>query len=55
VLSVEGQEAIAATGWRPVRPDVEWDRSGGIVFPDWDEIVDGRDRLLDTYSVVFGG
>jgi iron(III) transport system substrate-binding protein len=55
VLSVDGQQAIAATGWRPARPDVEWDRSGGIVFPDWGEIAGRRDELLDTYSVVFGG
>ena len=55
VLSIEAQEAIAATGWRPVREDVEWDRSGGIVFPDWSDVFDRRDELLDTYYVVFGG
>ena len=55
VLSIEAQAAIAATGWRPVREDVEWDRSGGIVFPDWSEVFDRRDELLETYYVVFGG
>jgi len=55
VLSVEGQEAIASTGWRPVREEVAWDRSGGLVFPDWDQVVDRRDELLDTYLVIFGG
>jgi len=55
VLSVEAQQAIAATGWRPVRDDVEWDRSGGIVFPDWPEVFDRRAELLDAYYVVFGG
>jgi len=55
VLTVEGQQAIASTGWRPVREDVAWDRSGGLVFPDWDQVVSLRDELLDTYLVVFGG
>lgn len=55
VLTIEAQEAIAATGWRPVRDEVAWDRSGGLVLPDWERIVEGRDQLLDTYSVVFGG
>lgn len=55
VLSLEGQQAIADSGWRPARDDVEWDRSGGIVFPDWAQIADRSRELLDTYSVVFGG
>ena len=55
VLTIEVQEAIAATGWRPVREDVAWDRSGGLVFPDWAQVVDLRNELLDTYLVVFGG
>jgi iron(III) transport system substrate-binding protein len=54
-LGVEAQEAIAATGWRPVRDDVAWDRGGGLVVPDWAQVFDRRGELLDTYDVVFGG
>jgi iron(III) transport system substrate-binding protein len=54
-LGLEAQEAIAATGWRPVREDVAWDRSGGLVVPDWDQVFDRRTELLDTYVVVFNG
>ncbi|MCB2224513.1 MAG: extracellular solute-binding protein [Actinobacteria bacterium] len=55
VLTAEAQEAIAGTGWRPVREDVAWDRSGGLVVPDWTQVFDRRRELLDTYAVVFGG
>jgi len=55
LLTVEAQEAIAATGWRPVREDVPWDRSGGIVLPDWAQVYDRRLELLDDYSAVIGG
>jgi iron(III) transport system substrate-binding protein len=55
VLSVAGQEAIASTGWRPIREDVAWDRSGGLVYPDWNRVVELRDQLLNEYLVVFGG
>jgi iron(III) transport system substrate-binding protein len=55
VIGTEAQEAIASTGWRPVREDVAWDRDGGLVLPDWSLVFDRRDELLDTYAVVFGG
>ena len=54
-LGFEAQEAIAATGWRPVREDVAWDRSGGLVVPDWSQVFDRRSELLETYDVVFNG
>jgi iron(III) transport system substrate-binding protein len=55
VLTVEAQEAIAGTGWRPVREDVAWDRSGEEVVPDWPQVVDRRDELLAAYRSIFGG
>ncbi len=55
VLGVEAQQAIADTGWRPIRDDVTWDRSDGLVVPDWEQVFDRRDELLQTYAVVFGG
>lgn len=56
VLTVEGQEAIAATGWQPVRTDVTWTLSTGpIVSPAWAELFNQQDELLDRYREVFGG
>ena len=54
VLSVEGQAAIAATGWQPVRADVEWSESSGpLVYPDWAALFDRQDELLDQYREIF--
>lgn len=55
VLTVEGQEAIAATGWQPIRVDVEWSYGGPTVAPDWPVVVDRRDELLEEYRRYFGG
>jgi iron(III) transport system substrate-binding protein len=54
VLSVEGQSAIAGTGWQPVRADVEWSESSGpLVYPDWASLFDRQDELLDRYREIF--
>ena len=51
-----GQEAIASTGWQPVRPDVAWDLTRGAqVQPDWSAAFAQRDDLLREYRSIFGG
>ena len=56
VLGVEAQEAIAVTGWQPVRADVPWPHAGGgVVQPDWSAAFARRDELLDAYRAIFGG
>jgi iron(III) transport system substrate-binding protein len=56
LLTRAGQEAIAGTGWEPVRDDVAWDVPGGpIVTPSWPDVFDRQDELLDTYRGIFGG
>ena len=54
VLSVDGQAAIAATGWQPVRSDVAWDvPTGPLVFPDWTTLFDRQDEILAEYRSIF--
>jgi iron(III) transport system substrate-binding protein len=56
VLTRAGQEAIARTGWEPVREDVAWDVEGGpIVTPSWPDVFNRQDELLDRYREIFGG
>ncbi|MBA2766109.1 MAG: extracellular solute-binding protein [Solirubrobacterales bacterium] len=56
VLDVEGQQAIAGTGWQPVHPDVEGPPiEGPQVTPDWDAAFERREELLDEYRAIFGG
>jgi iron(III) transport system substrate-binding protein len=56
VLSVGGQEAIAGTGWQPVRSDVAWDIDGGpSVTPSWPDVFNRQDELLAAYREIFGG
>ena len=55
VLSRPAQEAIAETGWQPVRPDVEWPVEGPVVTPDWPLLFDRQDQLLGEYRNIFGG
>jgi iron(III) transport system substrate-binding protein len=45
LVSTEGQEAIASTGWQPVRPDVEWPASGSVVTPDWPALFGSQAEL----------
>jgi iron(III) transport system substrate-binding protein len=55
VLTEDAQEAIADTGWEPVRDDVTWDRTGATVTVDWDAAFDRQDELLEQYRAIFGG
>ncbi len=56
VLTRRGQEAIAATGWQPVRSDAAWNVEGGpIVTPDWPEVFDRQEELLERYREIFSG
>ncbi len=56
LLTPEGQAAIASTGWQPVRDDVEGPPiDGDQVSPEWSEIFDRQQELLDGYRAIFGG
>lgn len=55
VLSNPGQETIAATGWQPVLPGIDWEVGGPVVTVDWDSLADRRQEVLDAYRAVFGG
>jgi iron(III) transport system substrate-binding protein len=56
VLSLEAQEAMAATGWQPVHPDADWPHEvGPTVYPDWDAAFDRQDALLEEYRAIVGG
>ncbi len=54
-LGVEAQEAIASTGWQPVRDEVSWPHDLPQVFPDWQTAFERRDELLETYRTIVGG
>jgi iron(III) transport system substrate-binding protein len=54
LVSPEGQAAIAASGWQPVRPDVEWPAQGATVAPDWAALFGSQAELLDGYRAIFG-
>lgn len=54
-LSRAAQEAIAVTGWQPVRRDVEWESGGPQVAVDWSKAFDRQEELLDRYRAIFGG
>ncbi|MDX1659979.1 MAG: extracellular solute-binding protein [Nitriliruptorales bacterium] len=55
VLTVEAQEEIAATGWQPVRDEVEWPHDLPQVFPDWQTAFERREELLEEYRSIVGG
>jgi iron(III) transport system substrate-binding protein len=55
VLSRDGQQLIAATGWQPIRADVPWDAGGPQVTIDWSALAERRDGLLDDYLEIVGG
>lgn len=54
LVSPKGQEAIAASGWQPVRPDVEWPAQGPAVAPDWPALFGTQEELLEAYRAIFG-
>lgn len=56
VLSREAQEAIAGTGWQPVRDDVEWEhQTEPTVEPDYEATFEQQDELLADWRSAFGG
>ncbi len=55
VLGREAQEAIAATGWEPIRDDVDWSHSGPVVTVDWTAAFGRHQELLNGYRAIFGG
>ncbi len=55
VLTAEAQEAIADTGWQPIRSDVPWDAGGPQVSVDWAALFDQRQDLLDTFQAILDG
>lgn len=57
LLTPEGQEAIASTGWQPIRTDVDAGPQidGGQVSPDWPSLFDRQQELLEEYRAIFGG
>lgn len=57
VLGRAGQEAIAGTGWQPIRDDVSGGPAidGEQVGPDWSDLFQQREQLLDEYRSIFGG
>jgi iron(III) transport system substrate-binding protein len=54
LVSPRGQEAIAASGWQPVRTDVEWPAPGPAVAPDWPALFGTQEELLEAYRAIFG-
>jgi iron(III) transport system substrate-binding protein len=56
VLSVPGQEAVAASGWQPARGDVEGGPAveGPQIRPDWDAAAGRQAELLEEYQSIFG-
>lgn len=57
VLTRAGQQAIAGTGWQPIRSDVSGGPpiDGKQVSPDWAAIFDREEQLLSDYRAIFGG
>ena len=54
LVSLEGQAAIASTGWQPVRDDVAWPYEGPAVTADWSELIGSQEQLLEDYYAIFG-
>lgn len=52
-ISTNGQEAIAQTGWQPVRDDTEWPFDGLQQSIDWTAAFDRQAELLSTYQDIF--
>jgi iron(III) transport system substrate-binding protein len=56
VLSEPGQEAIAGTGWQPIKPAAGGPAPGGSqVYPDWGKAFGRQEELLAAYRAIFGG
>jgi ABC-type Fe3+ transport system substrate-binding protein len=56
VLSDQGQQAIAATGWEPIRAGAGGPAAEGPqVYPDWKAAAGRQTDLLSEYRAIFGG
>ncbi len=57
VLGTAAQEAIASTGWQPIRSDVSGGPpvEGAQVAPDWSAVFEQQEQLLEQYRTIFGG
>ena len=56
VLSTDGQQRIAATGWQPIVPGVAGPTQppgATSVSPDWEALFGHQDELLTSYRSVF--
>jgi iron(III) transport system substrate-binding protein len=54
LVSPAGQAAIAASGWQPVLPGVDWTSQGASVSPDWPTLFGQQSTLLEGYRAIFG-
>ena len=54
VLSFDGQSAIAATGWQPIRDDVRTGPRYRLASVDWIRLAAERDVLLADFRSIFG-
>lgn len=54
LISPQAQEAIASTGWQPVRSDVDYPDAGPVVAPDWPSLFGSQEELLEGYRAIFG-
>lgn len=54
VLTREAQQAIADTGWQPIRNDIDWPSGGDQVGVDWNSSFSNQDALLADYEAIFG-
>lgn len=55
VLTREAQEAIASTGWHPIRGDVPGPPVGQNVTADWSKAFQRQEEFLQEYRTLFGG
>jgi iron(III) transport system substrate-binding protein len=57
VLGIPAQEAIAGTGWQPIRADATGGPpiEGPQVAPDWERLFSQQDELMTAYRAIFGG
>jgi iron(III) transport system substrate-binding protein len=54
VLGPAAQQAIATTGWQPIRSDLDWSEGGPQVAVDWALAFGQQQELLDQYLSIFG-
>ncbi len=55
VLTRKAQEAIASTGWHPIRGDVPGPPVGSHATADWSKAFRRQEEFLQEYRAIFGG